>query len=166
MGETLTHEIIRAHLVEGEMNVGTEIGICIDQTLVQDATGTMVWMQFQEFGIPRVKNRVSVTYVDHNILQTMAEKYGAIFSRASNGISHFAHLERFDVPGETLLGSDSHTCTAGAMGMLAIGAGGAEVAAAMGGRAVLCRDAKVEMLLAGGLRKYLKQRWAGTVDSE
>jgi len=146
MVETLTHKIIRAHLVEGEMKPGTEIGIKIDQTLVQDATGTMVWQQFHEFGLPRVKNRVSVTYVDHNILQTsyenaddhlflqsMAEKYGAIFSRAGNGISHFAHLERFDVPGETMLGSDSHTCTAGAMGMLAIGAGGAEVAAAMAG---------------------------------
>ncbi|MEK6570420.1 MAG: aconitase family protein, partial [Bacteroidota bacterium] len=122
MGETLTHKVIRTHLVEGEMKVGAEIGIRIDETLVQDATGTMVWMQFEEFGISRVKNRVSVTYVDHNILQTsyenaddhlflqtMAEKYGAIFSRAGNGISHFAHLERFDVPGETLLGSDSHT---------------------------------------------------------
>lgn len=156
MGETLTHKIIRAHLVEGEINVGTEIGIHIDQTLVQDATGTMVWMQFEEFGIPRVKNRVSVTYVDHNILQTsyenaddhlflqtMAEKYGAILSRAGNGISHFAHLERFDVPGETLLGSDSHTCTAGAMGMLAIGAGGAEVAAAMAGEPFLVTMPKV-----------------------
>jgi aconitate hydratase len=146
MDETLTHKIIREHLADGEMRVGTEIGIRIDQTLVQDATGTMVWMQFEEFGVPRVKSQTSVTYVDHNILQTsyenaddhlflqtMAEKYGATFSRAGNGISHFAHLERFDLPGETLLGSDSHTCTAGAMGMLAIGAGGAEVAAAMAG---------------------------------
>jgi aconitate hydratase len=146
MDATLTHKIIGAHLVDGEMKVGAEIGIRIDQTLVQDATGTMVWMQFEEFGVPRVKTKTSVTYVDHNILQTsyenaddhlflqtMAEKYGATFSRAGNGISHFAHLERFDVPGETLLGSDSHTCTAGAMGMLAIGAGGAEVAAAMAG---------------------------------
>ena len=146
MAETLTHRIIRAHLLEGEMKPGTEIGIKTDQTLVQDATGTMVWQQFHEFGVPRVKNRVSTTYVDHNILQTgyenaddhlflqsMAAKYGATFSRAGNGISHFAHLERFDVPGDTLLGSDSHTCTAGAMGMLAIGAGGAEVAAAMAG---------------------------------
>ena len=153
MGETLTHKIIRAHLVEGELlttqlveKVGAEIGLRIDQTLVQDATGTMVWQQFEEFGIPRVKNRVSCTYVDHNILQTsyenaddhfflqtVAEKYGSIFSRAGNGISHFAHLERFDVPGETILGSDSHTCTAGAMGMLGMGAGGAEVAAAMAG---------------------------------
>ena len=146
MPETLTHKIIRSHLVEGEMVVGEEIALSIDQTLVQDATGTMVWQAFSTFGVPRVKNRVSVTYVDHNLLQTgyenpddhlflesMCAKYGAIFSQPGNGISHFAHLERFDLPGETLLGSDSHSCTAGAMGMLAIGAGGAEVAAAMAG---------------------------------
>ena len=146
MGETLTHKIIRTHLVEGTMVSGEEIALRIDQTLIQDATGTMVWQQFGGFGIPRVRTRVCVTYVDHNILQTgyenaddhlylqsMAAKFGGIFSRAGNGISHFAHLERFDVPGETLLGADSHACTAGAMGMLAIGAGGAEVAAAMAG---------------------------------
>ncbi|MGH7369975.1 MAG: aconitase family protein, partial [Candidatus Methylomirabilaceae bacterium] len=135
MGENLTRKIIRDHLVEGRMTPGEEIALRIDQTLIQDATGTMVWQQFHSFGIPRVKSRVCATYVDHNILQTgyenpddhlflqtMAAKYGAIFSRPGNGISHFAHLERFDRPGETMLGSDSHTCTAGAMAMLAIGA--------------------------------------------
>lgn len=146
MAETLTHKIIRSRLVEGAMVLGQEIGLRIDQTLIQDATGTMVWQEFGSFGIPRVHTRVCVTYVDHNTLQTgyenaddhlylqsMAAKYGAVFSRPGNGISHFAHLERFDVPGETMLGADSHTCTAGAMAMLAIGAGGAEVAAAMVG---------------------------------
>lgn len=146
MAETLTHKIIRSRLVEGAMVLGQEIALRIDQTLIQDATGTMVWQEFGSFGIPRVHTRVCVTYVDHNTLQTgyenaddhlylqsMAAKYGAVFSRPGNGISHFAHLERFDVPGETMLGADSHTCTAGAMAMLAIGAGGAEVAAAMVG---------------------------------
>ena len=156
MGENLTHKIIREHLAEGRMIPGEEIALCIDQTLIQDATGTMVWQQFHSFGIPRVKSRVCVTYVDHNILQTgyqnaddhlflqtMAAKYGAIFSRAGNGISHFAHLERFDRPGETMIGSDSHTCTAGAMAMLAIGAGGAEVAAAMAGEPFYVKTPKV-----------------------
>lgn len=172
MAESLTHKIIRAHLVEGEMRPGSEIGCKVDQTLVQDATGTMVWQQFHEFGIPRVRNRVSVTYVDHNILQTsyenaddhlflqsMAEKYGAIFSRAGNGISHFAHLERFDVPGEILLGSDSHTCTAGAMGMLAIGAGGAEVAAAMAGEPFYVTMPKViRVNLVGEFRPWVSAK--------
>jgi len=146
MAETLTHKIIRSRLVDGAMVLGQEIALRIDQTLIQDATGTMVWQEFGSFGIPRVHTRVCVTYVDHNTLQTgyenaddhlylqsMAAKYGTVFSRPGNGISHFAHLERFDVPGETMLGADSHTCTAGAMTMLAIGAGGAEVAAAMVG---------------------------------
>ena len=146
MAETLMHKIIRSRLVEGAMVLGQEIALRIDQTLIQDATGTMVWQEFGSFGIPRVRTRVCVTYVDHNTLQTgyenaddhlylqsMAAKYGAVFSQPGNGISHFAHLERFDVPGETMLGADSHTCTAGAMAMLAIGAGGAEVAAAMAG---------------------------------
>jgi len=146
VGQTLTQKIVEAHLVAGRAVPGQEVGLAIDQTLVQDATGTMVWQQFQSFGVPRVRNRVSVTYVDHNILQTGYEnpddhlflqsccaKYGATFSRPGNGISHFAHLERYDVPGETMIGSDSHTCSAGAVGMLAIGAGGSEVAAAMAG---------------------------------
>ncbi len=156
MAETLTHKIIRSRLVEGAMVLGQEIALRIDQTLIQDATGTMVWQEFGSFGIPRVRTRVCVTYVDHNTLQTgyenaddhlylqsMAAKYGAVFSRPGNGISHFAHLERFDVPGETMLGADSHTCTAGAMAMLAIGAGGAEVAAAMVGEPIYVKMPRV-----------------------
>jgi aconitate hydratase len=146
MRPTLTHKIIQSHLVEGDLQPGREIALRIDQTLVQDATGTMVWLNFQAMGVPRVRNRVSTTYVDHNMLQTGFEnaddhmflqtscaRYGAMFSRPGNGISHFAGLERFHKPGETLLGSDSHTCTAGAVAMLGIGAGGLEVAAAMAG---------------------------------
>lgn len=146
MLRNLTQKILEAHLVEGKLEPGSEIGLKVDQTLIQDATGTMVWQQFHSFGLPNILVPLCVTYVDHNILQTdhrnpddhlflqtMAAKYGAIFSRPGNGISHFCHLERFDVPGQTMIGSDSHTCSAGAMGMLAIGTGGAEVAAAMAG---------------------------------
>ena len=146
MGENLTRKIIRSHLIEGEMTPEGEIALRVDQCLLQDATGTMAWQQFHSFGVPRVRGPLCVTYVDHNVLQTdfrnpddhlylesMCAKYGATFSRPGNGISHFCHLERFDVPGQTLLGCDSHTCTAGAMGMLAIGTGGVEVAAAMAG---------------------------------
>ncbi len=146
MNQTLTHKIISTHLIEGEPKPGQEIALRVDQCLLQDATGTMVWLQFDQLGIPRVKPRRVVQYVDHNLiqesfqspddhlfLQTMCAKYGAIYSRSGNGISHFAHLERFDVPGEVMIGSDSHTCTAGALGMLAIGAGGLEVAAALAG---------------------------------
>jgi aconitate hydratase len=156
MAETLTHKIIGRHLVGGTMIPGQEISLTIDQALIQDATGTMVWQQFATFGISHVRVPVCVTYVDHNILQTgyenaddhlylqsMAAKFGATFSRAGNGISHFAHLERFDVPGATMLGADSHTCTAGATGMLAIGAGGAEVAAAMAGEPFYLKMPKV-----------------------
>lgn len=169
MGQTLTHKIVEAHLVEGRPVAGQEIAIGIDQTLVQDATGTMVWQEFMSFGVPRVRNRVSVTYVDHNILQTGFEnpddhlflqsccaKYGATFSRPGNGISHFAHLERFDVPGETMIGSDSHTCSAGAVGMLAIGAGGAEVAAAMAGEPFYVKMPRVvKVNLVGRLNPWV-----------
>ena len=172
MGKTLTQKIIEAHLVEGRPVAGEEIGIGIDQTLVQDATGTMVWQQFMTFGVPRVRNRVSVTYVDHNILQTGYEnpddhlflqtccaKYGATFSRPGNGISHFAHLERYDVPGETMIGSDSHTCSAGAVGMLAIGAGGAEVAAAMAGEPFYVKMPEiVKVNLVGRLQPWVSSK--------
>ena len=172
MAETLTHKIIRAHLAEGELVPGEEIALRIDQTLIQDATGTMVWQEFGSFGIPRVRTRVCVTYVDHNILQTgyenaddhlylqsMAAKYGAIFSRPGNGISHFAHLERFDVPGETMLGADSHTCTAGAMSMLAIGAGGAEVAVTMAGEPFYVKMPKVACVnLVGRLPPWVSAK--------
>src|SRR5579863_1254181 len=122
MAQNLTQKILAGHLVEGKLEPGTEIGVRVDQTLIQDATGTMVWQQFHSFGIPRVKVPLAVTYVDHNILQTdnrnpddhlflqtVASRYGSVFSRPFNGISHFCHLERFDVPGQTMIGSDSHT---------------------------------------------------------
>jgi aconitate hydratase len=146
MGESLTHKIIREHLRSGEMRPGTEIGLRIDQTLTQDATGTMAYLQFETLELPEVKTDLSVSYVDHNILQTdfrnaddhrylqsVASKYGLYFSRPGNGICHQVHLERFGAPGDTLLGSDSHTTTAGGLGMLAMGAGGLDVAVAMAG---------------------------------
>ncbi len=146
MGYNLTQKIIRSHLVSGTMQRGQEIAIRVDQTLTQDATGTMAYLQFEAMGIPRVKTELSVSYVDHNTLQTgfenaddhrflqsTAAKFGVYFSRAGNGICHQVHLERFGIPGKTLLGSDSHTPTAGGLGMLAIGVGGLDVAVAMGG---------------------------------
>jgi len=146
VGENLTRKILAAHLLAGEMIAGSEIAIKIDQTLTQDATGTMAYLQFEAMGVPRVKTELSVSYIDHNTLQTgfenaddhlflqsIASKYGIYFSRPGNGICHQVHLERFGVPGKTLLGSDSHTPTGGGLGMLAIGAGGLDVAVAMGG---------------------------------
>jgi len=146
MGLNIAQKIIKNHLVTGEMTAGSEISIKIDQTLTQDSTGTMAYLQFEAVGIPRVKTKKSVAYIDHNTLQagfenaddhkyiqTVAEKYGVYFSKPGNGICHQVHLERFGVPGMTLLGSDSHTPTGGGIGMLAIGAGGLDVAVAMGG---------------------------------
>ncbi|WAM31269.1 aconitate hydratase [Caldicellulosiruptor naganoensis] len=146
MGLTVAQKIIKEHLVKGEMIPGKEIAIRIDQTLTQDSTGTMAYLQFEAMGIDRVKTKRSVAYIDHNTLQTgpenaddhlyiqtVAKKYGIYFSKPGNGICHQVHLERFAVPGQTLLGSDSHTPTAGGIGMLAIGAGGLDVAVAMGG---------------------------------
>lgn len=146
MGLTLTEKILSAHLVEGEMIKGTEIGIKIDQTLTQDATGTMAYLEFEAMGVPRVKTERSVAYIDHNTLQngfmnmddhrfigSVAKKHGIYFSRPGNGICHQVHLERFGAPGKTLIGSDSHTPTGGGIGMIAIGAGGMDVAVAMGG---------------------------------
>jgi len=146
MGLNLTQKIIQAHLVDGVMEPGQEIGIRIDQTLTQDSTGTMAYLQLEAMGIERVQTKLSVAYIDHNMLQegfenaddhkyiqTVAKKYGIYFSRPGNGICHQVHLERFGVPGQTLLGSDSHTPTNGGIGMLAIGAGGLDVAAAMAG---------------------------------
>ena len=144
----LSQKIISAHLLSGEMRPGQEIALRIDQTLTQDATGTMAYLQFESMGIPQVKTKRSLAYIDHNTLQSgfenaddhayiqsVAKKHGVWFSRPGNGICHQVHLERFSVPGETLLGSDSHTPTCGAMAMLAIGAGGLDVAVAMGGGA-------------------------------
>jgi len=146
MGRSLTHKLIADHLVAGEMRPGEEIAVGIDQTLTQDVTGTMAFLQFEALEVPRVRTKLSVSYVDHNMLQTgfesaddhrylqtAAAKFGAYFSRPGNGICHQVHLERFGVPGQTLLGSDSHTPTCGGLGMLAIGAGGLDVAAAMAG---------------------------------
>ena len=146
MGLTLAQKLIKSHLVEGEMIPGQEIGLKIDQTLTQDATGTMAYLQFEAIGIPRVKTEKSVAYIDHNTLQTgfenaddhryiqtVTKKHGIYFSRPGNGICHQVHLERFGIPGKTLIGSDSHTPTGGGIGMLAMGAGGMDVAVAMGG---------------------------------
>ena len=146
MGYTIAQKIIKEHLVSGEMVAGQEIGLKIDQTLTQDATGTMAYLQFEAMGVKRVKTELSVAYIDHNTLQagfenaddhryiqTVTKKHGVRFSRPGNGICHQVHLERFAVPGKTLIGSDSHTPTAGGIGMLAMGAGGLDVAVAMGG---------------------------------
>jgi aconitate hydratase len=146
MGRSLTRKIIDEHLVAGEAKAGKEIALRIDQTLTQDATGTMAYLQFEAMGIPRVRTKLSVSYVDHNMLQagfenaddhrflqSIAAKYGIYFSRPGNGICHQVHLERFSAPGQTLLGSDSHTPTGGGAGMLAFGAGGLDVAMAMAG---------------------------------
>ncbi|MCR4924841.1 MAG: aconitate hydratase [Clostridiales bacterium] len=146
MGYTIGQKLIKSHLVSGDMTVGSEVGIRIDQTLTQDATGTMAYLEFEAMGVPRVKTELSVAYIDHNTLQTgfenaddhrfiqtVTKKHGIRFSRPGNGICHQVHLERFGIPGKTLIGSDSHTPTGGGIGMLAIGAGGLDVAVAMGG---------------------------------
>ncbi|MBN2289581.1 MAG: aconitate hydratase [Candidatus Glassbacteria bacterium] len=146
MGMNVVQKILSEHLVEGTLTPGSEISISVDQTLTQDATGTMAYLQFEAMGIPRVKTRLSVSYVDHNMLQTgfesaddhrylqtVARKVGAYFSRPGNGICHQVHLERFSAPGQVLLGSDSHTPTCGGAGMIAIGVGGLDVAVAMAG---------------------------------
>lgn len=146
MGRTLAQKIIADHLISGEMKVGEDIGLRIDQTLTQDATGTMAYLEFEAMGVPRVKTERSVAYIDHNTLQSgfenaddhrfiqsVAKKHGIYFSRPGNGICHQVHLERFGIPGKTLIGSDSHTPTGGGIGMLAFGAGGLDVAVAMGG---------------------------------
>ena len=138
MGYTLAQKIIKEHILSGEMTVGSEIGLKIDQTLTQDATGTMAYLEFEAIGIPRVKTEKSVAYIDHNTLQTgfenaddhrfiqsVAKKHGIYYSRPGNGICHQVHLERFGKPGKTLIGSDSHTPTGGGIGMLAMGAGNA-----------------------------------------
>jgi aconitate hydratase len=171
-GLTLAHKLLRDHLLDGTLIPDQEIALGIDQVLIQDATGTLVWQQFGRFGIGRVRIPVCVTYVDHNMLQTgyensddhlylqsMAAKYGGIFSRPGNGISHFAHLEHFGRPGQTLLGSDSHTCTAGALGMLAVGAGGMEVAAVMAGEPFYLRMPRiVRVNLIGRFRPWVSAK--------
>lgn len=169
MGYTLAEKIIKAHLVEGEMKPGEEIAIRIDQTLTQDSTGTMAYLELEATGVDRVKTKRSVAYIDHNMLQsgfenaddhkfiqTIAHKYGVYFSRPGNGICHQVELERFSVPGQTLLGSDSHTPTCGGMGMLAIGAGGLDVAVAMGGAPYYLSMPKIKRVnLVGKLRPFV-----------
>ena len=173
MGKNLTRKIIEDHLVSGEMVPGKEIALQVDQTLTQDATGTMAYLQFEAMGVPKVRTKLSVSYVDHNtlqtgfenaddhrFLQTIAAKYGIYFSRPGNGICHQVHRERFAKPGQILLGSDSHTPTCGGLGMLAIGAGGLDVAAAMAGQPYYTRMPKVVLIkLTGKL-----QPWVGGKD--
>lgn len=169
MGNSLTYKILKDHLVEGELKSGNEIGIKIDQTLTQDATGTMAYLQFEAMEIDKVKTEISVSYVDHNTLQmgfenaddhrylqTVNSKYGVYYSKAGNGICHQVHLERFGKPGKTLLGSDSHTPTGGGIGMIAIGAGGLDVAVAMGGGPFYITAPKVvNVRLTGKLRPWV-----------
>ncbi|OEF97746.1 aconitate hydratase [Desulfuribacillus alkaliarsenatis] len=172
MGKNLAQKILSEHLVSGEMIPGKEIGIRIDQTLTQDATGTMAYLQFEATGIPQVKTDLSVSYVDHNTLQTgfenaddhrylqtVAAKHGVYFSRPGNGISHQVHVERFGIPGKTLLGSDSHTPTGGGIGMIAIGAGGLDVAVAMGGGAFYTPMPKIlNIKLTGKLQPWVSAK--------
>lgn len=172
MGHNVAQKIIKEHLVSGEMVAGKEISIRIDQTLTQDSTGTMAYLQFEAMGIPRVRTKKSVAYIDHNTLQagfenaddhkyiqTVASKHGVYFSRPGNGICHQVHLERFGVPGMTLLGSDSHTPTGGGIGMLAIGAGGLDVAVAMGGGAYYLMMPKVcRVVLKGSLNPWVSAK--------
>ncbi|NCC86258.1 MAG: aconitate hydratase [Clostridia bacterium] len=169
MGYTIAQKIIKNHLVCGEAVAGNEIGIKIDQTLTQDATGTMAYLEFEAMGVERVRTELSVAYIDHNTLQTgfenaddhrfiqsVAKKRGIRFSRPGNGICHQVHLERFGIPGKTLIGSDSHTPTGGGMGMLAIGAGGLDVAVAMGGGAYYISMPKmVRINLVGKLSPWV-----------
>ena len=169
MGKTIAQKIIEAHLVSGDMTPGTEVALRIDQTLTQDATGTMAYLEFETMGIPKVRTEFSIAYVDHNTLQcgfenaddhrylqTVAAKHGVHFSRPGNGICHQVHLERFGKPGKTLIGSDSHTPTGGGIGMLAFGAGGMDVAVAMGGGAYYITMPKMfKVNLTGKLKPYV-----------
>ena len=172
MGLTIAQKIIKNHLVSGEMKVGSEIALRIDQTLTQDATGTMAYLEFEAIGIPRVRTELSVAYIDHNTLQSgfenaddhryiqsVAKKFGLRFSRPGNGICHQVHLERFGIPGKTLIGSDSHTPTGGGIGMLAFGAGGMDVAVAMGGGAYYITMPKMyKVNLTGKLRPWVSAK--------
>ncbi len=172
MGDNLVQKILKEHLVDGDLHSGDEIAIRVDQTLTQDATGTMAYLQFETMGIPRVKTEKSVSYVDHNTLQvgfenaddhrylqTVAAHYGVYYSKAGNGICHQVHVERFGVPGKTLLGSDSHTPTGGGIGMIAIGVGGLDVAVAMGGGAFyMPRPKVVKVNLTGKFQPFVSAK--------
>src|ERR671922_1109379 len=172
MGENVSQKLIGSHLIEGRMEAGQEIGLKIDQTLTQDATGTMVMLELEAMNLSRVKTELSAQYVDHNLLQTdfknpddhlflrsACKRFGLWYSRPGNGVSHPVHMERFGVPGKTLLGADSHTCAAGALGMLAIGAGGLEVALAMAGEPYYLRMPSVwGVRLTGQLRDWVSAK--------
>ncbi len=172
MGQNVAEKLIESHLVEGKMEAGSEIGLKIDQTLTQDATGTMVMLELEAMNVPRAKTDVSVQYVDHNILQndfknaedhlflrSACQRFGIWYSRAGNGVSHPIHMERFGIPGKTLLGSDSHTCAAGSMGMLAMGAGGLEVAFAIAGETFHVKMPKIwGVKLTGELPKWVSAK--------
>ena len=169
MGLTIAEKIIKNHLISGSMKRGEEVALKIDQTLTQDATGTMAYLEFEAMGLKRVKTEKSVAYIDHNTLQagfmnaddhryiqSVAKKHGIYFSRPGNGICHQVHLERFSKPGKTLIGSDSHTPTCGGAGMLAFGAGGLDVAVAMGGGAYYLTMPKMyKVNLTGKLRPFV-----------
>ncbi len=172
MGTHIVEKILSEHLVSGELKTGNEISIRIDQTLTQDATGTMAFLQFEAMGLDRVQNELALSYVDHNTVQvgfenaddhdylrTVAARYGAVFSRPGNGICHQLHLERFGIPGKTLLGSDSHTPTGGGIGMIAMGAGGIDVAVAMGGGPFYMTAPRVVRIeLTGQLRPWVSAK--------
>jgi aconitate hydratase len=172
MGKNVAQKLIEAHLVDGTARPGEEIGLKIDQTLTQDATGTMVMLEFEALQIPRVKTELSAQYVDHNLLQTdfknaddhlflrsACKKFGVWYSRPGNGVSHPVHMERFGVPGKTLLGSDSHTTSAGSLGMLAMGAGGLEVAMAMAGETIYIKMPKIMgVRLTGSLPDWVSAK--------
>ncbi len=172
MGLTIAQKIIKAHMLSGEMTPGADVGLRIDQTLTQDATGTMAYLEFEAMGVPRVKTERSVAYIDHNTLQTgfenaddhryiqtVAKKHGIYFSRPGNGICHQVHLERFGIPGKTLIGSDSHTPTGGGIGMLAFGAGGLDVAVAMGGGEYhITMPTMTKIVLTGALSPWVSAK--------
>ncbi len=172
MGKNVTQKLIEAHLVDGSMQPGKEIGLKIDQTLTQDATGTMVMLEFEAMQIPRMKTEISAQYVDHNLLQTdfknaddhlflwsCCQKFGVWYSRPGNGVSHPVHMERFGIPGKTLLGSDSHTTAAGSLGMLAMGAGGLDVAMAMAGEPIYIKMPKIMGIrLTGSLPDWVSAK--------
>ena len=169
MKNTISEQLLRSHLVEGDLKAGEEIALRIDQTLTQDATGTMAYLEFESMGLPRVKVGCAVSYVDHNIIQTdsrnaddhrflqsCAEKFGVIYSGPGNGVSHHVHRQRFGIPGKTLLGSDSHTTTGGCLGMLAMGAGGIEIALAMAGKPYHIVTPKIwGIYVSGSLQPYV-----------
>ena len=176
MRKNVTQKLIESHLVEGRMQAGDEVGLKIDQTLTQDATGTMVMLELEAMGLRRVKTELSAQYVDHNLLQTdfknaddhlflrsACKKFGIWYSRPGNSVSHPVHMERFGIPGMTLLGSDSHTCAAGSLGMLAIGAGGLEVALATIGEPFYVnhhpRNSKGYRAAAAEIQGELRRLW-------